>query len=283
LPPPPARSRVALVQRPGQVCLVIPAGRAWSPGSRRNTVLTLLLVLFFVPVLILFVSFLDREAAIIAAFSYASALILIVLHFAIAVRTGAVVTVAGGRLCIADRRVCRTLRWEEDGKRIAAIGEARGLWIAFDRERKRFFRDLGRKDVRWIAAVLRGALGVPEELPAGLGEVGGIAVFRDGRELGPGILSARPWELVLRRGTAPFSRLRFRSRRVGPPRWWARLFPSATLAVPPGCLTCRIWEDGSASLLIAPAGYSYEYIIRAEDKDALERLVAVFGGAKEEP
>jgi hypothetical protein len=156
--------------------------------------------------------------------------------------TSEILTVATPDSFPAKRR-----RWQRSDLR--AIGCWQGLRIVAGKSTTAFLADWDHMELRWVAVVLRQALGLTDALPPRVGEVS--VTYRGTLWNNPqdGILVVRPGELRIRSSLAVEPHLTFRTRRDANVVF--RQFGVVYLS--PADMICRPDDSGVPYLEISPA------------------------------
>jgi hypothetical protein len=150
-------------------------------------------------------------------------------------------------------------RWHRSELR--AIGYWKGLCIFSENSSESFLRDWDRTELLWVAALLRQAFNVGEEMPPAPGEV--TVSYRGALWSNPqnGILAVLPGELHIRHSLSPEPHLIFRA---DSPTFFKK---SGVLYLSPTDIICRLDDSGAAHLDICPADVVCE--IRSDGRTCL--------------
>jgi hypothetical protein len=192
------------------------------------------------------------------------------------------ITVAADRLLIRAARPLGRRRYEWARGDILAVGAWDGLWVVTRDRKQRLLRDRPEEELDWIAARLQQALLVPGEVPPGPEEIR-VAYGLD-RESPPhyGVLQARPGALTIRRSVADCPHVLFRDRDRSVFRLREQSPYRVLQTLSPTDVTCRIGDDGTACLHVAPLGSKLYFWVACDRPAALEAALGRFWGAKED-
>lgn len=127
---------------------------------------------------------------------------------------GRVTLVVAGRRLYAHRRGLRAREWVWDEGEITALDEELGgLWVAGPGRPQKLFAERDVAELRWVARLLRQALGVSDTPPPRPGEIPVRCTVGPERHVWRGFLRARPGRLAVRHVFSPDIRLPFRTGR----------------------------------------------------------------------
>jgi hypothetical protein len=215
-------------------------------------------------------------AGLVAAVTWMSIAFLRLLD---AIPRQATLTAADGRLTVRLPGLVRPRLRTWARHQLAAVGVWNGLWVVSGREKRCLFQDQRDDELRWVAGVIRSALDVPGELPPGPGELRVLCQGSHWPDPEVGLLRVRPGSLAVSHSFSDRAHLIFRAGKdVLVYQTFRRGLP-VNMVLTPVDMTCRVAEDGSTCLCLAPSRSRFTLTVWCDEREALPQVLARFWGA----